>query len=221
MIFFHLDVLNEDFIYGNRITVKTTNHDNVRFVIDGNFNALKDPFMTMSISKIGEILSIDNACLRNDGNVQGKISVHATPNFKFVLSAEDNRNETGKPLRSGIKFGFDANYSSLAMQTELDIVSGSLFYFSVMKILGNHWTIGCESILSAYDSSFQQTIKDFNVQLLYRGDDYSVHLRTTSNLQNLKANYLQNISKNIMLASSIDYSLSNNFQKLTVGTQSM
>ena len=134
------------------------------------------------------------------------------------MSAEDGRQEPGKPLHSFGKIGVEYSIPALSMSGDIDVVNGPTFGASVLmkthQFLGGfdlHYNSHLE------DKDLSPEIVDFNVGIGYKGQDWSAFAKTTELMSSLRGGYLHRISSRVSAAALFDYRLKTNYQKMTVG----
>jgi hypothetical protein len=134
------------------------------------------------------------------------------------VSAEDGRQEPGKPLHSFGKLGVQYTVPALSVTADIDVVNGPTLFASAL--------VNRYSFSGGFDLQYNTHIEekdltpevvDVNLGLAYRGPGWSAFTRTTESLTNLRGGYLHSVTEKVDVAALFDYRLKTNYQKLTLG----
>lgn len=220
-----LDILDDDYIYGQKLSFSTTNKSNFKISGDAEFGSSKAPLVSISTSRPannGSILSIDKFRIKSDGRFLGELSLSTSTISKFTMKFEDGRQQVGKPLQSYGKLGCELTLPSLKANAEVDVVNGPLIQSSLLYTYGK-LSVGGEILLNTHaeEKKSPPEISDLNIGFGYLGPDWLLTARTTELSENLRLSYYHNITSSFVLATLVDYRFKANVQKITIGSRYM
>jgi hypothetical protein len=164
-------------------------------------------------------LSLENLRMKTDGRILAEASVQVNEAVKLLVSAEDGRQEPGKPLHSFGKIGVEYSHPMLGVTTDVDVVNGPTLRASAL-LRRYAMRLGCEVQYNSHleDKELSPEVVDFNFGISYKGKDWSAFAKTTELLSSIRGGYLHKVSDKVSAAASFDYRLKTNYQKLTVGS---
>lgn len=138
---------------------------------------------------------------------------------KLLVSAEDGRQEPGKPLHSFGKVGVEYSVPNIAVSTDVDIVNGPTIRSTVLA-RRNAFKGGFDLQYNSHleDRELSPELVDFNVGLSYTGSDWSAFAKTVELMSSIRGGYLHKVNENVSAAAMFDYRLKTNYQKISLGT---
>lgn len=145
-------------------------------------------------------------------------SYQVTDSTKLLVSAEDGRQEPGKPLHSFGKIGAEYILPRLALTADVDVVNGPTIRASALGKSGlfkGGFDLQYNSHLE--DRELSPELVDFNFGMSCKGSDWSAFAKTTELLSSIRGGYLHKVSENVAAAAIFDYRLKTNYQKITFG----
>jgi hypothetical protein len=138
---------------------------------------------------------------------------------KLLVSAEDGRQEPGKPLHSFGKVGVEYSFPMLGVTTDVDVVNGPTLRTSAL-LRRYAMQVGFELQYNSHleDKELSPEVVDFNFGVTYKGKDWSAFAKTTELLSSIRGGYLHKVSDNVSAAALFDYRLKTNYQKISIGS---
>jgi hypothetical protein len=210
--------LEDDYFFNPRLKIKTTNASQLTWVTEGELNS-KGASASISAIKKGPTLSLDKLRVKSDGRVLAEASLKTNQYTKFTVSAEDGRQEPGKPLQSFGKLGYELATSRLFVTGDVDVVNGPIVRTSMNYNYSSSVSAGGEVLVNTHFEEKGQSpqIADVNAGIAYKGPDWSLTARTFELFGNLRVYYLHNVSPKLTVGSQLDYRLKSNSQKFSIG----
>lgn len=156
---------------------------------------------------------------QTDGRILLEASYHVHDKVKLLVSAEDGRQEPGKPLHSFGKIGIEYEVPAVAVTADVDVVNGPTIRTSVLgrrKALNAGIDLQYNSHLE--DKDLAPELVDFNFGLSYKGKDWSAFAKTTELMSSVRGGYLHKVNEKVTAAALFDYRLKTNYQKISIGT---
>ena len=219
LICLYVVILEDDYNYSHHLKFKTTNESAISFQGETEFGP-QSPSATLTISKPGSNFALEKFKVKSDGRVSTELSLTTSAVSKFTISAEDGRQEIGKPIKSFGKIGCQFNFKNFNFDSNIDVVNGPLLTGSFLYNYRN-FHVGGEALINSHLEEKDQSpdITDLNVGFGFTGINWAMSTRTTDLLSNLRFSYLQSITSNFKFATILDYRLKSNIQKITFGTE--
>lgn len=163
-------------------------------------------------------ISVSLLVSQTDGRISADGSIRANDSLKFTASIEDGRQEPGKPLTSFGKIGFDFQRPYYALVADVDVVNGPTLRGS--GIFRRHGLIaGAEVLYNSHfeDKGMEAEVVDANIGVQYTHSDWSMAVRTTELLGNVRVSYHHKVSPSFAAGGMVDYRIKTNYQNLAIG----
>lgn len=217
-----VDLFEDDYFSGQRLKFQAKNESDITVSGEAELGQQKVPLTVLTIKRPGILLSLDKLRMKSDGRLLAEVSLKTSDYFKLTMSAEDGRQEPGRPIQSFGKVGVELTFPKLNLDADLDVVNGPLLRTSALYNHGNY-KVGGETLINTNIEFADQSpeMTDFNVGFAYIGKRWTLVGRTTNLLSNMRLSYLHDISPKLLLAAQVDYHLKSNSQKIAVGTNYM
>jgi len=211
-------LLEDDYNFINKLVVKTQNQSNVIVIGDGELSN-KGVNSSIVASYIGNNFILEKLRVKNDGRILMEAALKTSTFSKFTVSAEDGRQEPGKPLQSFGKLGCEFVLPKVSLTADVDVINGPLIRTSTLYKYNNNLSFGGETVVNTHleDKGIYPEISHFNVGFTYNGPGWSVSTKTKDLLSSVHISYLHNMSPQLYAASRLDYSIKSNYQKVTFG----
>mmetsp|Transcript_7806 Transcript_7806/g.7984 ORF Transcript_7806/g.7984 Transcript_7806/m.7984 type:complete len:287 (-) Transcript_7806:215-1075(-) len=215
------DFLEKDFLVSNVLSVKTRSESGVEWKTEGELLPERTVSGKLSASyKSDTGLSLDNLRVTSEGRVLAEASLQQTENLKLKVSAEDGRQEPGRPLQSLGKLGFEYSFPQGSLLGDIDVVNGPTLYGSMITKY-YRMKLGIESKVNTHledkDESFQ--LVDLNLGAIYTGYDWSGCIKTYDLFSFINISYIQHVSPSLNISGYVNYGLKSNYQKLILASQ--
>lgn len=213
-------LLEDGYSYVNKLEIKTTNKSNVVIVGEGEIATNgKGVQSSIAASYVGNSFILDKLRVKSDGRILMEAALRTSSISKFTVSAEDGRQEPGKPLQSFGKLGCELLFPKVSLTADIDVINGPLIKTTTLYKYNDNISFGGEAIINSHleDKGLYPEISNFNIGFTYKGPDWIIGTKTNDLLSTIRVSYLHNMSSNLCAASRLDYSLKSNYQKLTFG----
>ena len=210
-------LLDDDYSYGPKLEITTRNKSNVVIIGDGEvINGKVNSSIVASY--IGNNFTLDKLRVKSDGRILMEAALRTSNLSKFTVSAEDGRQEPGKPLQSFGKLGCEIVLPKVSLTADVDVINGPLIRTSSLYKYNDNISFGGEAIINSHlEEGLYPELSNFNVGFTYRGPDWTIATKTNDLLSSIRVSYLHKMSPKLVAASRLDYSLKSNYQKLTFG----
>lgn len=196
--------------------------------------------ITVSYKPENASVALDRFGVKSDGRIILDAAMKLNQNLKLTVSAEDSRQEPGKPLHSFGKLGFEYKNNKTSVlpfvfANDVDVVNGPILRSSFVASIQNVLKFGVQGVinmhmddklltnnLSNIDSAFNSStpeIVDLSLTSAYKGDGWLASLKTRDYMKFMRVCYIQNISPTLDVGAQIDYGLKVNTQKFHVGAK--
>ena len=220
------DLLEEDYFFSQRLKIKTTNASDLSWLTEGELSAKGGANASITATRKGSTLSLDKLRVKSDGRVLVEASLLTSNSTKFIMCAEDGRQEPGKPLHSVGKLGCEfkipgASYGG-TITSDIDVVNGPIFRSSALYNYSKATKLGGEIVVNTRLEEKDPTpeLSDINLGISYDGPGWNLTGKTMDYLGTLRLSYTHNVSEKLTLASQLDYRIKGNpWQKLSVGSR--
>jgi hypothetical protein len=212
--------LDDDYFYYPKLRVKTTNESDLSWIAEGELTT-RGVHASMSAIRKGTSLSLDKIRVKSDGRVLAEASLKTSDITKFSVSAEDGRQEPGKPLQSFGKLGCEIKFPNLSLTGDVDVVNGPILRSSFLYNYGRSLSIGAETMVNTHLEEKGQgpEVIDMNVGIVYTGPSWSLSAKTAESLGSLQVSYFHSSSPKLTIGSQLDYRLKSNSQRLQIGAK--
>ena len=213
-------LFDDDYAFSKKIAVKTKNDSDFEVETEGELLA-KGTQASVTIKRAGLPLSLDKIRIKSDGRVLVEGSYSTSPVSKFTISAEDGRQEPGKPLQSFGKLGCSFALPNADVSADIDVVNGPTLRASALMFNKNKQINGGFEVLlnSRFEEKESPELSDANVGFSYSSHNWRLSARTFDLFSSMRLGYVQSYSPNILIGTMVDYHLKSNAQKIAVGTQ--
>ncbi len=205
-----------------RLVVRSKNETDIEVCSEGELSA-KGSQASLTISRLSSQLSLEKFRMKSDGRFLAEASLRTSPISKFIVCAEDGRQEPGKPLQSFGKLGCEILLPNprFGVIADIDVVNGPLFRLAALYRPTTNLSIGLESLVNSHleDKDQSPEVVDLNICMNYRGPGWSVSSRSFDSLSSLRVSYIHTVSPTVTVGSQLDYRLRANSQRLMLGTQ--
>jgi hypothetical protein len=172
------------------------------------------------ISKKNSPMSLDKLRIRSDGRVLLEASFKTTPYSKLTLSAEDGKQEPGKPVQSFAKLGCEFNFPKFSAIADIDLVNGPIFKSSATCKYEKLAMIGAEMIINShFEESLRPELMDLNLGFTYNKNTWNFSAKSYDFFKSIKFSYLHMISPFLTVTSQVDYRLKTKIQKMVLGSE--
>lgn len=215
------DLLFEDFLVSQTLKLKTKSATGVQWKSEGEISS-KNVQGSLSASFHNSLgLSLETLRVKSDGRVLMEASWRTSEYMKYNVSAEDGRQELGRPLHSFGRLGVEYTDPNVSFTSSLDVVNGPTVRSTLLVKLLRGLSIGGESTVNSHldDKGEIPEVTGLNVGLAYVGQDWEGYAKCTDLLGKLHVGYLHHASPAVDVCGIVDYDLKSNFQKLTFGSQ--
>lgn len=142
------DLFDDDFFLIKKFQVKTKNDSQFEVCTEGELLS-KGANASLSITRKALPLSLDKLKIKSNGRVQIDASLKTNSYSKFLISAEDGKQEAGKPLQSYGKFGCEFNFPTIGAIFDLDLVNGPIIKSSLAYKYGKSILFGTGTHIDA------------------------------------------------------------------------
>ena len=226
---------DEGYFSSKRLKIKAKNSSGVEFSHESELFPKGNMFGYLSTAyKISNSVSLDKFCIKSDGRIALEAAMKLSDNTKLTVSAEDSRQEPGKPLHSFGKLGFLHNVPMFTLSADVDVVNGYQLKSSFITKI-NSLKIGSQVLCRArvdnpaavYDGVTSTTaasvttpqLIDFTFVSSYNGDGWCASAITRNCLKSLRISYIQALSPIVDVGAQIDYGLRVNTHKFNIGAK--
>jgi hypothetical protein len=103
----------------------------------------------ITAKRLGNILSLDKLRVKSDGRLLAEVSLKTSSLSKFTMSAEDGRQEPGKPIQSFGKLGIEFTLPNISIDADVDVVNGPLLRTSALYKYGRY-KFGGEALVNSH-----------------------------------------------------------------------
>ncbi len=126
---------------------------------------------------------------------------------KFTVSAEDGRQEPGKPQTSFGKLGCEIKYpKSLTCNADIDVVNGPILKGAAVYTYGSDLSFGAEAVINSHlEEPRSPELSDINVAFAYKSSNWNIAIKSVDLLHGLKIKYLQKLPSKLSIGSSVLY----------------
>lgn len=220
VVFLCIDLLEEDFFFSQKFQFKAKNQSD--FVVTGEADfGSRGPMANLSLFRKGSILSLDKLRIKSDGRILAEASLKTSDISTFTVSAEDGRQEPGKPLQSFGKLGVEIRSPTIMAQADVDVVNGPLLKGSFVYSLFKNLSFGAETLVNTHleERNSYPELTDLNFGVAYSGPNWNLAARTTDTIGTMRFGYLQSISQRLTVGALLIYRLKANAQKLVFGAE--
>lgn len=210
------DFINDDFLVSQSLRVKTKSQSGIEWTTESEILPERSVFAKINASYQGNNgISLDKLRVTSDGRVQAEATMQYSEYLKLKVSAEDGRQEPGRPLHSLGKLGFEYNISKMSVAGDLDVVNGPTLYGSA--ILDYYRAkFGIETSWNSHleDRGVNPELLGVNLGLVYRGNDWKGCIKTADLVGKLNVSYVHHVSNVLDISGLVCYGLRTNYQKL-------
>lgn len=218
------ELLEDDYFYSQRLRIKTTNASEMSWLTEGELST-KGASAAITATRKGSTLSLDKLRVKSDGRILVEASLLTSNTTKLTMSAEDGRQEPGKPLQSfgklGCEFKIPGTLYGGTISSDIDVVNGPIFRSSGLYNYSKAMKLGGEIVvntrLEEKDSSPE--LADVNVGISYDGPGWNLTGKTMDSLGTFRLSYTHDVSNKLTMASQLDYRIKGSSQKLSVGSR--
>lgn len=213
-------MFEEDYFYTQKLSVKTTNQSELVWLTEGELSSKGGASAAVTASRKGSSLSLDKLRIKSDGRILVEASVASSATTKLTMSAEDGRQEPGKPLQSFGKLGFEMKSSKTNVVADIDVVNGPIFRSSMLHKYNSNVQLGGELVINTrFEEKDQNPEFSSDFGISYNGPGWNISSKTLDNLGTLRLSYLHQISPKLELGSQLDYRIKGNSQKISIGSK--
>ncbi len=226
-----IEALFEGFEFSNTLRCSTLNKSGIRVTAEGLLSATGSNVSSLSIGqeKSQGSLTVENLSMTNEGRVSGEFSMKSSSFSKLYLSAQDERSEPGRSIKSSGKIGAEYRSEILSIDTSIDVVNGPtgratfLYAYRPWNIkfganvqLNSHWDeVGGKGGKGNAGGQGVE-VEDINFGLAYVTPGYQFHAKTSDYVASITLGYLHNVSPKMGFGAIIDYGFNTNSQNLVI-----
>jgi|TARA_A100001015_G_scaffold317721_1_gene435421 hypothetical protein len=227
-----IEALFEGFEFSNTLRCSTVNNSGVRVTAEGILSSSDKNVSSLSMGqkKSPGSLVVENISITNEGRVSGEFSVKFSGVSKLYLSAQDERSEPGRSIKSSGKIGAEYRSEILSMDTSIDVINGPtgratfLYAYRPWNIkfganvqLNSHWDeLGNGKRGKVRGGGQGVEVEDINFGLAYVTPGYQFHAKTSNYVASITLGYLHNVSAKMGFGAIIDYGFNTNSQNLVI-----
>lgn len=167
-------------------------------------------------------ISLDKLEFKSDGRVLGEASLDVDSKLKLWVSAEDGRQDTGKPIKSHGKLGVEyVSPGILSALSDVDVVNGPTVNGSVVVNLA-----GKRGLLAGFQATYNTQLDekdqkpeflDYNVGLAKVNTSWEASVRSYHKMSNLQFSLLSRVNPQVTFGAQLDYQVDKNTQGMTIG----
>ena len=121
-----IEALFDGFEFSNTLRCSSVNNVGIRVTAEGILSTSENNVSSLSMSqeKPRGSLVVENLSITNEGRVSGEFSIKSSEASKLYLSAQDERSEPGRSIKSSGKIGAEYRSQTLSIDTSIDVING-------------------------------------------------------------------------------------------------
>ncbi len=209
--------MDDDYFFTQKFTFKCRNESDMCLGGEAEFGSVS-PMANLSVSRPGSFLSLDRLRVKSDGRVLAEVSLKTSEFSKRTVSAEDGRQEPGKPQPSFGKLGCQIKVpDTLTCNADIDVVNGPILRGSAVYVYNQVLAIGTQAVINTRleesPKDFAPEVTDLGMSIAYQGPNWSLAVKSLDVFGGIKLEYLQKIPPKLAIGSSIMYNFQQGQQK--------
>jgi hypothetical protein len=152
---------------------------------------------------------LDKLQIKTDGRVLAEGSLKVDDSIRFTVSAEDGRQEPGKPLHSHGKVGVEFMNELVSATAEVDIVNGPTLKASTLFGWRGGF-VGAELNYNTHmeDREQKPEITDYNVGMGYKTREWEATVGSTEKFGVFGISYMQRVTPELDVGAMFKYKAS-------------
>lgn len=216
------DLFNDDFSYKRKLKIKLPTPDGVTWTSEGELSSKGVMAKLAAKYKHPSGISLDKLEFKTDGRILGEASLDVDSKLKLWVSAEDGRQDAGKPIKSHGKLGVEyVSPGVLVAQSDVDVVNGPTVNGSAVLSLG-----GASGVLAGFQATYNTQLDekdqkpefiDYNVGLAKMNKSWEASVRSYNKVSNLQFSLLSRVNPQVTFGAQLDYQVDKNTQGMTIG----
>lgn len=213
------DLFNDDFSYKRKLKIKLPTPNGVTWTQDMELS--NKGVMGKLSAKYKHVsgISLDKLEFKTDGRVLGEASLEVDPHLKLWVSAEDGRQDSGKPIKSHGKLGFEyVKPGAFTVESDVDVVNGPTVHGAAV--------VNVKGLLAGVEATYNTQLDekdqkpeflDYNFGVGLEGKGWETSLRSFNKVSSLQFALFNKVKPSVTVGVTLDYQFDKNTQGMTIG----